>query len=65
VLDTQRESGSAIKSFSTDLAALSTTLRTSDGDLRKVLDNGVVASQQLDSLLKTNGPDITALLANC
>jgi len=64
VLDTQRSSGSAIKSFSTDLANLSATLRTSDGDLRKVLDNGIVSSQQLDQLLRTNGPDITALLAN-
>jgi phospholipid/cholesterol/gamma-HCH transport system substrate-binding protein len=64
VLSTQRASGSAIKSFSGDLADLSATLRTSDGDLRKVLDNGVVASQQLNSLLRTNGPDITALLAN-
>jgi phospholipid/cholesterol/gamma-HCH transport system substrate-binding protein len=64
VLATQRASGSAIKSFSTDLAALSATLRTSDGDLRKVLDNGIVASQQLDTLLRTNKADITALLAN-
>ena len=64
VLDTQRASGSAIKSFSTDLAALSATLRTSDGDLRKVLDNGIVASKELDALLRTNSADITALLAN-
>jgi phospholipid/cholesterol/gamma-HCH transport system substrate-binding protein len=64
VLATQRDSGSAIKSFSTDLADLSATLRTSDGDLRKVLDNGIVSSEQLDQLLRTNGPDITALLAN-
>jgi phospholipid/cholesterol/gamma-HCH transport system substrate-binding protein len=64
VLDTQRASGSAIKSFSSDLADLSATLRTSDGDLRKVLDNGIVASEQLDQLLQTNGPDLTALLAN-
>jgi phospholipid/cholesterol/gamma-HCH transport system substrate-binding protein len=64
VLDTQRASGSAIKSFSSDLADLSATLRTSDGDLRKVLDNGIVASQQLDQLLRTDGPDLTALLAN-
>ena len=45
-------SGSAIKSFSADLADLSDTLRTSDGDLRKVLDNGVVASQQLQTLIR-------------
>jgi phospholipid/cholesterol/gamma-HCH transport system substrate-binding protein len=64
VLDTQRASGSAIRSFSTDLAALSTTLRSSDGDLRAVLDNGVPAAQQLDTLLRTNRASITALLAN-
>jgi phospholipid/cholesterol/gamma-HCH transport system substrate-binding protein len=64
VLGTQRDSGSAIKSFSSDLADLSATLRTSDGDLRKVLDNGIIASQTLDQLLKTNGPNLTALLAN-
>ncbi len=49
VLATQRESGSAIKSFSADLADLSDTLRTSDGDLRKVLDGGIVASQELQA----------------
>jgi len=64
VLDTQRASGSSIKSFSGDLADLSTTLAASDGDLRKILDNGVVASQQLNDLLRTNGPDIAALVAN-
>jgi phospholipid/cholesterol/gamma-HCH transport system substrate-binding protein len=64
VLDTQRDSGSAIKSFATDLAALSTTLRNSDGDLRTILDNGVVASHQLDTLIWTNRPAISALLAN-
>lgn len=64
VLDTQRASGTAIRSFSHDLADLSATVRSSDGDLRKILDNGVVASQQLDSLLRTNRASITALLAN-
>ena len=64
MLDTQRDSGSAIKSFSADLAALSGTLRNSDGDLRKVLDNGVVASQQLDTLIRTNKAAISALIAN-
>jgi phospholipid/cholesterol/gamma-HCH transport system substrate-binding protein len=64
VLATQRESGSAIKSFSADLADLSDTLRTSDGDLRKVLDNGVVASRELRTLIRTNRTAISALLAN-
>jgi phospholipid/cholesterol/gamma-HCH transport system substrate-binding protein len=64
VLGTQEASGSAIKSFSGDLRRLSATLRGSDGDLRKILDNGVIASQQLDTLLRTNRASITALLAN-
>ncbi len=64
VLATQRDSGSAIASFSHDLADLSDTLRTSDGDLRKVLDNGVVASQELQTLIRTNRTAISALLTN-
>src|SRR4029077_18344061 len=61
VLATQRDSGSAIASFSHDLADLSDTLRTSDGDLRKVLDNGVVASHELQTLIRTNRTSISAL----
>ena len=64
VLATQRESGSAIKSFSRDLADLSQTLRTSDGDLRKLLDNGIVASREMETLIRTNRASISALLAN-
>ena len=64
VLATQRRSGSAIASFSTDLAALSGTLRRSDGDLRAVLDHGVTASRELTTLIRTNRPAISALLAN-
>ena len=64
MLATQRESGSAIKSFSADLADLSDTLRTSDGDLRKVLDGGMVASQELQTLIRDNRTAISALLAN-
>ncbi|HEX7189576.1 MAG TPA: MlaD family protein [Actinomycetes bacterium] len=64
VLATQRESGSAIKGFAADLAAFSDTLRTSDGDLRKLLDNGVVASRELKSLIEQNRSAISALLAN-
>ena len=64
VLATQRESGSAIKGFAADLADFSRTLKNSDGDLRKVLDNGVVASRELRSLIAENRPEISALLAN-
>lgn len=64
VLDTQRDTGPAIKSFAADLADLSDTLVTSDGDLRTVLDRGVVASAELDQLLTENRPAIAGLLAN-
>jgi phospholipid/cholesterol/gamma-HCH transport system substrate-binding protein len=64
VLATQRESGPAIRSFAGDLADLSDTLRASDGDLRKVLDNGVVASKELRTFVRTNKSSISALLAN-
>ena len=64
VLDTQRDSGPAIKSFAEDLALLSDTLRERDGDLRGVFDNGIVAAQELEGLLRENRPAIAALLGN-
>ena len=64
VLATQRASGSAIKSFAGDLADFSATLRASDGDLRTLLDNGIVASKEMEALIRDNRPAISALLAN-
>ncbi|HET7734389.1 MAG TPA: MlaD family protein [Nocardioidaceae bacterium] len=64
VLATQRASGSAIKSFAADLADFSATLRASDGDLRTLLDNGIVASKEMEALVRENRPAISALLAN-
>jgi phospholipid/cholesterol/gamma-HCH transport system substrate-binding protein len=64
VLDTQRDSGPAIKSFARDLALLSATLRDRDADLRAVFDNGIVSAQQLERLLRENRPAIAQLLGN-
>ena len=64
VLATQRESGSAITSFSADLSDLSQTLRESDGDLRAVFDNGIVASAEMRALVRENRASVSALLAN-
>ncbi|HET8617124.1 MAG TPA: MCE family protein [Actinomycetales bacterium] len=64
VLATQQRSASDIRSFASDLADLSSTLRGSDGDLRQVLDRGVVAAQQIDGLLRDNRTDLGVLLAN-
>ena len=66
VLDTQRETGSSIRSFAADLADLSETLATpqTDSDLRAVLDRGVVASGELDGLLQDNRTALAGLLTN-
>ncbi len=51
VLRTQADEGSAITSFSRDLAALTGQIWDSDPDLRTVLDSGVTAANQLQNLL--------------
>ncbi|MER7562938.1 MlaD family protein [Streptomyces sp. NPDC097941] len=64
VLRTQADQGSSIKSFAHDLAALSAQLKSSDGDLRKLIGNATPAAQQVNSLLKSTGPRLSVLLAN-
>jgi phospholipid/cholesterol/gamma-HCH transport system substrate-binding protein len=64
VLGTQQRSAGDIRSFAADLADLSGTLRSSDPDLRQVLDRGVVASHEIDGLLRDNRTDLGALLTN-
>ncbi|QIP42240.1 Mce family protein [Rhodococcus erythropolis] len=56
VLTTQSDQSSAIKQFSTDLDALTAQLRTSDPDIRRVIDNGIPASEQVGSLVTEAGP---------
>ncbi|GAB2968967.1 MlaD family protein [Streptomyces pseudoechinosporeus] len=64
VLKTQADQGSSIKSFSRDLAALTAELKSSDGDLRKLIGNATPAAQEVNSLLKSTSPDLPVLLAN-
>ncbi|MGZ4598491.1 MAG: MCE family protein [Oryzihumus sp.] len=64
VLDTQRASSGDIKDFIGNFADLSDTLRTSDPDLRLVLDRGAVASHELDGLIKDNQTPLATLLSN-
>jgi phospholipid/cholesterol/gamma-HCH transport system substrate-binding protein len=64
VLATQVASGDHIKTWAKNLALLSDTLVTSDADLRAVVDNGSVASQQLTALITENKADIAVLLGN-
>ncbi|WP_128428044.1 MCE family protein [Streptomyces cyaneus] len=64
VLKTQADQGSSIKSFASDLAALSAQLKASDGDLRKLIGNARPAAQEVNSLLKSVAPELSVLLAN-
>ncbi len=64
VLDTQRDTSGEIKVFAKNFAALADTLKASDADLRQVLDRGVVASEELEALIRDNQGNLAALLAN-
>ncbi|MEU7061442.1 MlaD family protein [Streptomyces sp. NPDC046197] len=64
VLKTQADQGSAIRSFSRDLAALTAQLKSSDGDLRRLIGNAAPAAEQIDSLLRSTRPQLPVLLAN-
>ncbi|GAA4907393.1 MlaD family protein [Streptomyces coeruleoprunus] len=64
VLKTQTDKGSAIKSFSRDLALLTAQLKASDGDLRALIGNGTPAAQELDALFRANRPHLPLLLGN-
>ena len=64
VLDTQRDTSGQIKVFAKNFKELSQTLKTSDGDLRLVLDRGAVASGELEALIRDNKGNLAALLAN-
>ncbi|MEU9570891.1 MlaD family protein [Streptomyces massasporeus] len=64
VLKTQADQGSSIKSFSRDLALLTAELKSSDGDLRRLIGNAVPAGQEVNSLLRSTRPHLPVLLAN-
>ena len=62
VLNTQSEQSSTIADFSADLDSLADRLRTSDPDVRQLIDNGNSASSQLGQLVSEIGPGTTANL---
>ncbi|MFI6103237.1 MCE family protein [Streptomyces sp. NPDC051310] len=64
VLKTQADKGSAITSFSRDLAALTAELKSSDGDIRRLIGAGAPAAQEVNSLLTTTRPHLPVLLGN-
>ncbi|MFC8935245.1 mammalian cell entry protein, partial [Rhodococcus sp. NPDC057135] len=44
--------------------ALTAQLRTSDPDIRRVIDNGIPASDQVGALVRDGGPSLTTDLSN-
>lgn len=64
VLDTQNDQGAAIRSFSENLRLVSEQLKSSDGDLRKIIDRAPAAAGQVSGLLNDSGPQLTQLLTN-
>ncbi|MEU2260053.1 MlaD family protein [Streptomyces sp. NPDC019645] len=64
VLRTQAEQGSAIRSFSRDLAALTAELKSSDGDIRRLVGAGAPAAQEVNALLTETRPHLPVLLGN-
>ncbi|MBP2339416.1 phospholipid/cholesterol/gamma-HCH transport system substrate-binding protein [Saccharothrix coeruleofusca] len=64
VLTTQAEQGGAIRSFSGDLRALAEQLKSSDGDLRRLIGVSPQAAEQVSALLAESGPGLGVLFAN-
>ncbi|WP_418955720.1 MCE family protein [Streptomyces tritici] len=64
VLRTQAEQGSAITSFSRDLALLTARVKASDGDIRALMSSGTSAAAQVEALMKDNRPHLPVLLGN-
>lgn len=64
VLNTQIDVGPQFKSFARDIADVSDTLRTSDSDLRRLLDNAAVGTRELQGLLQDVRPELPVFLGN-
>ena len=64
VLQTQADHERDIRSFAHDLADLTGTLRTSDKDLRTILQGGRPAVREVNSLLKGLEPTLPVFLSN-
>ncbi|MFF5986291.1 MCE family protein [Prauserella flavalba] len=64
VLDTQNDLSGSMRSFSSDLASLSETLKNSDGDIRRLIDITPQVSTQVSEVLAETGPGLSSLVAN-
>ena len=64
VLQTQEGQGENIQSFSRDLAAITESLKQSDGDLRTTLSDTPATAREIDKLLVDLEPTLPVLLGN-
>jgi phospholipid/cholesterol/gamma-HCH transport system substrate-binding protein len=64
VLDTQRESRSAIRQWAADLRLFTDTLVEMDPDLRSLVVNAPDAGEQLEALVENAGPGLGSLVRN-
>ena len=64
VLKTQEEAAADIKGYSTDLDLIATTLKSSDGDLRTLIQNSPAAARQLGLLFDQVGKPLGTLMGN-
>jgi phospholipid/cholesterol/gamma-HCH transport system substrate-binding protein len=64
VLDTQNDVAAELKSFAASFSDVTGEISGKDPALRGVLDNGVLASKQLATLLQANEPVLPTLLNN-
>lgn len=64
VLDTQKQEGSSIKSFSRDLALIGAKLRDSDTDVRRLIAATPQAAEQVIGVLSETGPNLGVVVAN-
>lgn len=64
VLTTQSDQSSSIRQFSNDLDTLTAQLRSSDPDIRRLVENGIPASDQVGTLVTRAGPSLSTALTN-
>jgi phospholipid/cholesterol/gamma-HCH transport system substrate-binding protein len=64
VLATQQAEGDQLISFSGSLNQLADQLRTSDGDIRKLITEAPGVAQQVDSILRASGNGLGVVFAN-
>jgi phospholipid/cholesterol/gamma-HCH transport system substrate-binding protein len=64
VLDTQQRQSDNIRSLSAGLKTIAAQLKTSDPDLRQVIDEAPQLSRQVTDVLATSGSDLGIVLAN-